>query len=405
MPPATVSDEATEPPLFTRDFALVLVTQLTFGFAFSSFLLLPKFVVTVLHGSPSQVGYVGALSVLSAILVSPWCGRLLDRGKRRPHVVLGCVLSGISALAFLHVTEAGPYLYAVRALQGVSYTLYFVGAGTLVADLAPASRLGQALGWFGAGGLLMNAIATLIAERVAQRFGWHAVFYGAAASGFCGALLALRLREPERAPPTAKLPAAPAPHAVSAVTGRAAVLWGAAAGGASFGAMFTFTQPLALALGDSNISPLFAGYTAAALLVRLGFGNLADRLGRARVGGGALGVYAVVVASTAGLARGWLGPLGLGFGLAHGAFYPSLNALALEGTPRGERGTVGAWFNAAFNAGVLLVTFCLGQVAQSYGYRVVFLLVACLSAAGCFVVLSRARKPVRQAPLASRSLP
>jgi hypothetical protein len=75
MPPATVSDEATEPPLFTRDFALVLVTQLTFGFAFSSFLLLPKFVVTVLHGSPSQVGYVGALSVLSAILVSPWCSR------------------------------------------------------------------------------------------------------------------------------------------------------------------------------------------------------------------------------------------------------------------------------------------------------------------------------------------
>jgi len=33
--------------------------------------------------------------------------------------------------------------------------------------------------------------------------------------------------------------------------------------------MFTFTQPLALSLGDTNISPLFAGYTAAALLVRL----------------------------------------------------------------------------------------------------------------------------------------
>lgn len=398
MPPATVPQEPTEPPLFTRDFALVLATQFTFGFAFSSFLLLPKFVVTVLHGSPSQVGYVGALAVLTAVLVSPPCGKLLDRGRRVPLVLVGCLLSGFAALGFLFVTEAGPYLYGVRAVQGVAYTLYYVAAGTLVADLSPPKRLGQALGWFGAGGLLMNAIATLIAEGVAARFGWHAVFYAAAASGFLAAVLSLFLREPERAASAANaLPSSPAP-----AVKRNAVLWGAAAGGAAFGALFTFTQPLALSLGDSNISPLFAGYTAAALLVRLGFGNLADRVGRARVGGGALGVYALVVAMTAGLSRGWLAPLGVGFGLAHGAFYPSLNALALEGVARGERGSAGAWFNAAFNAGVLLVTFCFGHVAQLYGYRSVFLIVACLAAAGCFVVLSQARKPLAASALMSR---
>lgn len=177
------------------------------------------------------------------------------------------------------------------------------------------------------------------------------------------------------------------------------MLWAAAAGGAAFGVMFTFTQPLALQLGDANISPLFAGYTAAALLVRLVFGNLADRLGRARVGGAALALYSLVVAATAGLARGWLSVLGLGFGLAHGAFYPSLNALALEGVAREERGSVGAQFNAAFNSGVLLVTFGCGQVAQAYGYRVVFLLVACLSASGCFLLLSQARKSWLARPL------
>jgi MFS family permease len=402
MPPATASIENAEPPLFTRDFALVLATQFTFGFAFSSFLLLPKFVVTELHGTPRQVGYVGALAVLTAVLVSPLCGRLLDRGRRLPHVVLGCVLSGFAALGFVFVTEAGPYLYAVRAVQGVSYTLYFVAAGTLVADLSPPSRLGQALGWFGAGGLVMNAIATLVAEGVAARFGWHAVFYAAAASGFAGALLSLCLREPERAAGAATS-VEPAPRPTS--SSRNAVLWGAAAGGTAFGALFTFTQPLALSLGDTNISPLFAGYTAAALLVRLGFGTLADRVGRARIGGGALGVYALVVAMTAGLARGWLAPLGVGFGLAHGAFYPSLNALALEGVARGERGRAGAWFNAAFNAGVLLVTFGFGHVAQYYGYRSVFLAVACLSAAGCFVVLGQARKPLGARALAGRIHP
>jgi MFS family permease len=395
MSSSVASEEPSEPALFTRDFALILATQLAFGFAFSSFFLLPKFVVTELHGSPSQVGYVGATAVVAAVLVSPLCGKLLDRGGRRPLMFWGSLLSGVGGLAFLGVSHVGTYLYAVRAVQGVSYTLYFVAAATLVADLSPPSRLGQALGWFGCAGLLMNAIATLVAERIAHTFGWHTVFVSAAVSGTLGSLLSLLLQEPR--PEALRRPAAPAKLVPSAH--RLPVLWAAAAGGAAFGVMFTFTQPLALSLGDTNISPLFAGYTAAALLVRLAFGTLADRLGRAKVGGAALAFYSLVVAATAGLQRGWLGVLGLGFGLAHGAFYPSLNALALEGVAREQRGTVGAHFNAAFNGGVLLVTFCFGQVAQAYGYRVVFLLVACLSASGCFLLLSQARKSWLARPL------
>jgi MFS family permease len=289
----------------------------------------------------------------------------------------------------LGVTQIGPYLYAVRALQGIAYTLYFVSAATLVADMAPAARLGQALGWFGSAALIMNAIATLIAERVAHEFGWNAVFGAAAVTGFAGAGVTLLLREPTHKPRSR--PLAEAPRAALGGA-RLAVLGAAAAGGAAFGVMFTFTQPLALSLGDANISPLFAGYTAMALAVRLLFGNLADRFGRARVSGAALALYSLVVAVTAGLGRGWLGPLGLGFGLAHGMFYPSLNALALEGVPREARGTVGAQFNAAFNGGVFVVTFCFGQIAEAHGYRGVFWLVACLSVTGSFLLWSQARK-------------
>jgi MFS family permease len=382
-------EEPSEPALFTRDFALVLLAQLAFGFAFSSFFLLPKYVVTELSGSPSQVGYVGALAVVAAVLSSPSCGKLLDRGKRRPLIFAGCLLSGLSAFAFLGVTHIGSYLYAVRAAQGVAYTLYFVAAATLVADLSPASRLGQALGWFGCAGLVMNAVATIVAERIAQDFGWHAVFVAAGVSGLSGAAISLLLREPQ----TRAKPSLPVEAPSTGVPGaRLAVMWATVAGGAAFGVMFTFTAPLALSLGDSNISPLFAGYTVAALGVRLLFGNLADRLGRARVGGAALVLYSLVVASTAGLGHGWLGALGLVFGLAHGAFYPSLNALALEGVGREQRGTIGAYFNAAFNGGVLIVTFCFGQIAQAYGYRVVFLLVACLTISGSFALWSQARK-------------
>jgi len=395
MSPSVTSAESSEPPLFTRDFALVLATQLAFGFSFSSFFLLPKFVVTKLHASPSQVGYVGAFAVVAAVAVSPLCGKLIDSGGRRPLLFTGCLLMGLAALAFLGVHEIGTYIYAARALQGIAYSLYFVAGTTLVADLAAPSRLSQALGWFGAGGLVMNAVATLVAEWIAHSFGWNAVFYAAGFSGVAGSLLALWITEPPRVTRTVAQLSSPE---IAPAASRLSILWAAAAGGAAFSVLFTFTQPLALSLGDTNISPLFTGYTLAALLVRLGFGNLADRFGRARVSGGALALYSLVVAVTAGLSRGWLGVLGLGFGLAHGAFYPSLNALALEQVPREKRGMIGAHFNAAFNAGGLLVTFCFGQIAQHYGYRVVFLAVACLSATGCFMLLGQARKPVFARP-------
>ena len=392
---ASASEEPAEPPLFTRDFALVMVAQLAFGFAFSSFFLLPKFVVTQLLGSPSQVGYVGATSVVAAVLVSPWCGKVLDRGPRRPLLFAGCVLSALGALAFLGVTQVGWYLYAVRALQGAAYTLYFVAAATYVADLSPASRLGQALGWFGCAGLAMNAVATLIAERIAQTYGWNGVFYSAAVAGLLGAVITLFLREPPAKP---KRAAGALAARSSLPTSRLVVMLAAVAAGAAFGAMFTFTQPLALSLGDTKMGPLFAGYTVTALGVRVFFGSAADRFGRARVSGLALAFYSLVVAVTAGLSRGWLGVVGLGFGLAHGALYPSLNALALEGVEREQRGMVGALFNAAFNAGVFIVTFCFGQIAQAYGYRVVFLLVACFSVSGSFLLWAQSRKPLLTRP-------
>ena len=51
-----------------------------------------------------------ALAVLTAVLVSPLCGKLLDRGPRRPLILLGCVSSGLAALPYVAVTELGPLI-------------------------------------------------------------------------------------------------------------------------------------------------------------------------------------------------------------------------------------------------------------------------------------------------------
>jgi MFS family permease len=394
----TTSKAPDEPPLLTRDFALVLALQLAFGFAFSTFFLLPKYVVTELAGTASQVGYVGALSVVTAIVTAPLAGQLLARGPRRPIILLGCVMTFLTSLAFLGVGALDAYLYAVRAVQGVAFTLFFVATSTLAADLAPPARLGQALGWFGSAALIMNAVATLSAERIAHAHGWTAVFLASAGAGLIATLLATLLREPPHAGKSAASTDSQSVALPRAPRGRGAVLWAAVAGGAAFGVMFTFAQPFALSLGDTRVGPMFAGYTVTALLVRVVFGSLADRLGRARVGAASLALYSLVVAVTAGLEPGWLWALGLAAGLAHGAFYPSLNALALEGATHQQRGLISAYFIAAFNAGVLLVTVGLGGVAEQYGYPTIFLLVALLTASGCPLLFGQVRRKAWLAP-------
>ncbi|HKY35290.1 MAG TPA: MFS transporter [Polyangiaceae bacterium] len=392
MSTAPASEDPDDPPLLTRDFALLLALQLAFGFAFSSFFLLPKYVVTELSGTASQVGYVGALAVVTAIMTAPFAGKVLARGPRRPIILLGSALTLLTSLAFLWVGALDGYLYAVRAVQGVAFTLFFVATSTMAADLAPPARLGQALGWLGSAALIMNAVATLAAEHIAHAYGWTGVFLASAGAGLLATLLATVLREPQSQGKSTPDRAPANGEVAQALRGRLAVLWAAVAGGAAFGVMFTFTQPFALSLGDTHVGPLFAGYTVTALLVRLVFGSLADRLGRARVGAVALAFYSLVVAATGGLEPGWLWALGLALGLAHGAFYPSLNALALEGATHQERGTITAYFIAAFNAGVLVVTFGLGQVAEAYGYPTLFLLVALLTASGCPLLFGQMRR-------------
>ncbi len=50
-------------PLLTRGFSTLLVAQACFGYAFSSFFLLPKYLVVALDAGPTQVGWSPAPTV------------------------------------------------------------------------------------------------------------------------------------------------------------------------------------------------------------------------------------------------------------------------------------------------------------------------------------------------------
>lgn len=364
--------------------------QLSVGFGFSIYFLLPKYLATELHAGPTTIGAVMATSLAAAVLTTPMMGALLDRYGRRIPMALSALLVVASSLGMLHVREVGVLLYALRVLQGIGFALGFNATAAYVADIAPLGRLGQAMGLLGASSLLTNAIAPAAFESVAVRWGWAPVFGAAALTGITTLFVTLALPRTTSNTSSLSVPLAVTHAAITGSRISAATL----ATGAAFGTLISFTQPFALARGAERVSTYLVGYTVGALVVRIALGGLPDRLGRVRVAQWSLFSYGTVAVLTSLLQPSLLLPLGLLFGSSHGFLYPTLAALAADGASPERRGRTLANFNAAFNFGAGLALVTGGWVARAAGYPTLFSLVGVLTLAS---VLSLSASPAKLA--------
>ena len=140
---------AKQPDVTLGELQALLVAQGCFGYAFSSYFLLPKFLVTQLHAGPAEIGHVTALYGLFVVCCLPTMGAVVDRFGRRDFLTAGAVVMALASLAFIAVDRVGPLLFVLRAIQGVAFSMAFIAGATLAVDEAPPERLGQAIGIFG----------------------------------------------------------------------------------------------------------------------------------------------------------------------------------------------------------------------------------------------------------------
>ena len=383
-------DERTAPPqprMFGPAFLKVVLAQMSFNYGFSTYLLLPKFLSTELAAAPSDIGLIGAIQGVVAVLAVPFVGGFVDRVGRRPLMAAGASLLLAYSLAWLVVDRVGPLAFSLQVLSGLAFMFCFSGASTLSTDLAPPERLSQTIGIFGAANITMNAVAPAIAEPLAQHYGWRLAFALAAASSVLSLLLIRWISEPAREHERDRTSAASDLGATLDVLRRLFPYIAAMAScGATFGAVFTFYQPWVLAQGAKNVSLFFVGFTLAAVSTRVGLGSIADRYGRRRVALRAFTLYALVVLAMTLLTPGRLLGFGLAFGFAHGFFYPALNGLALERTAAAERGRAMTLIHGSFHLGTTVSALGLGWVAHRFGYVPVFALAALIALAGLAVL-------------------
>lgn len=384
-------------PLLTGPFLRLLAMQAAYGFSFSMFFLLPKYLASV--GEPAaRIGFVMAGFGVACILTIPFLRAIVESLGRRGTLIAANLLLATAAALFGLFDRPGLLAIPLRASEGVTWTLMFSTAMALTAEFAPPERLAQAIGLAGGASLVMNALAPAIGEPLADHLGYRSVFFVAALAAVGAAALARRL-------PTSHAPAAPAPGRLepnrppAPAAGRGAlatppshvaiyVVFGTA--GLAFGSLFAFLAPFALDNGVHAVRSFFVGYTSAAIAVRVLGGRLSDRLGHRVVATIALLLYGVAVGSAGVLAPFHLGLLGLAFGTAHGAAYPALMAMLVQGTPLQRRPRALGIANGAMSLGISAVAPA-GVVATRLGYPALFALVGGLTSAAALLLLPRDR--------------
>ncbi len=308
----------------------------------------------------------------------------MDRRGRLLPIWLGGVLNTLVCVLYLTVDSIGPWIYAVRVLHGLAEALLFTGFFTLAADWVPARRRTEGLALFGVSGMLPISLGGLIGDAVLERAGYPELFGLAGAIALASLALSIPLRE---APRTVGEGEAPRGFSAAATQRNLVPLWFV---GTIFSlaltAVFTFIKRFVMETELGSVGLFFTAYTVAALVLRVFFGWVPDRVGPKRVLLPALAVLALGfhAVATAESARdvAWAGVL---CGVGHGYTFPILFSLVVGRARDAERGAAMSIFTALFDVGVLMGGPSLGWVIDAHGFGTMFNGAAVLVLAGTAV--------------------
>ena len=148
-----------------------------------------------------QLGWIGSAYIIVLSLAALPLGVLGDLKSRRGVIAWGV---GIWSLftSFGGAVRGFWQLFFCRAMVGVGEAGYGSASQALIAEYYKERRRAWALGIYSVGTALGGVAGVWLGGVLAEAYGWRLAFLWLGVPGFGLALLASRLREPERRPPT-----------------------------------------------------------------------------------------------------------------------------------------------------------------------------------------------------------
>ena len=373
--------------LFTSAFVMLAVAELGyFTAAGVAIFVLPLHVTGPVGGDEAAAGLAFGVFAVSALLLRPLAGRMADVYGRLP-LLLGGALLAAASLILLALTRDLLSVVALRLLAGVAEAAFFVAGFAALADLAPASRLGEALSYNSLGLYLGIALGPVLGEALTQLGGATLAWWGAGALAVLSAVLTLFIGETRQGPAPERgdrhfvhRPALP-------------ILVGFLASLLAMGGFLAFVTLHGTRVGFEVPSLALFTYGAIVVVCRVAFAKLPDRLPALPLGAAAL----ITIALGLTVVAVWASPVGLivgagitavGVAFSTPAFFSAIFATASPS----QRGVASGTASAAIDLGLGLGPIALGLLAQPFGIPWAFAAGATIAALGAIWTLGLARR-------------
>ena len=189
-----------EERLFNRNFLLVLAGNFLLFFAFFNILpVLPLYMQQEYNATHTEIGVVLSLYTITALIIRPFAGFMLDSLPRRPMQLL---FYGAFALIFCtYIIPGGVVLFAIlRALHGLIFGFITVANSTVAIDVLHSSRRNEGIGYYGISNNLGMALGPTISFATYNIFGsYDALFLCAFIACALGFLMVSLVKMPQKA--------------------------------------------------------------------------------------------------------------------------------------------------------------------------------------------------------------
>ena len=405
---AAIDDTQIAPPqekLYDACFVIALASQTCFVIANTLMAHYSRW-VEFLGGSLQQIGWVMGIGALLGLLLRPTMAQWINRIGARSMWAIGNVVFAVAAMANLMLDDVGVMIYLLRSMLVLGGAIVFSSSLTYITQVAPAQRRTEAIGILGVGGFLGMLVGPLLGDLLLgtggrDRFGFQLLFVSAVIANAIAPGLLLLLPKPVR---TAKKRSV----ALSEFVTTSLRYWPGMillidfAFGVCMTVPFiflaTFIDQTPLRInGVSPIGLFFACYAGMAIVVRLGFRRLPDRVGadRVMIAGGILMAagmfsYFLVIAD-----RPWavIIPAVL-TGLGHGLMFHTMTSLTVSNFPREVQGTGSVWALMMLDMGTITGAPALSAIGEHLGFHLMFAAVgcSCLLAITCYAFADRHKR-------------
>lgn len=343
--------------LFTKNFILTSLSTFTLFTSFYFLLITLPFYIQKLGGSESEIGYIIGIFTISAVFLRPFIGREVDKRGRKKLLIAGIVVFLVSMILY-NYTKDVTSLLLLRILHGLGWGAATTAASTLIADIAPPARRGEAMGIFGMASNVAMAIGPVLSILLLKTYDFPALFAVSAAIALVSLLLVLPISEKVVIRPRTPLFSREAlfPSALMFTISL------------TYGSIVSFLPLFQEKQGIANPGIFFSVFAITLIFVRVLAGRISDIKGRKFV------IVPGMIIITLGL---WLVAIGgsltvflaaaLLYGLGFGFFHPTMMALLVDRVSPEGRGAAMGTFTAAFDLGIGMGSILTGMVLHYAG--------------------------------------